>query len=140
MPVGVMNGPVLNGDGAWPLPGPFRLDAAKYARIFALKRSVYGRTLVMWVTRGTDAGRRAGVVVSKRTFRRAVDRNRAKRLLREAFRLSRHRLAPDVDVILIARAGIAGKRCQEVMRDLEAAYARAKVMGRAADADRSGQR
>jgi ribonuclease P protein component len=130
MPEGVMNGPVLNGDGALPLPGPFRLDSSKYARIFALKRSVYGRTLVMWVTRGTDAGRRAGVVVSKRTFRRAVDRNRAKRLLREAFRLSRHRLAPDVDVILIARAGIAGKHCQDVMRDLEAAYTRAKVTDR----------
>ncbi|HRR35242.1 MAG TPA: ribonuclease P protein component [Kiritimatiellia bacterium] len=123
-----MNGSAPNGDGPLPLPGPFRLDASKYARIFARKRPVYGRTLVMWVSRGTDAGRRAGVVVSKRTFRRAVDRNRAKRLLREVFRLSRHRLAPDVDVILIARAGIAGKRCQEVMRDLEAVYVRAKVL------------
>ncbi len=135
-----MNGLVMNGDGAKPLPGPFRLDSSKYARIFALKRSVYGRTLVMWVTRGTDAGRRAGVVVSKRTFRRAVDRNRAKRLLREAFRLSRHRLAPDVDVILIARSGIAGKQCQDVMRDLDAAFTRAKVTDRAADAGRPGHR
>ena len=120
-----MNGPVLNGDGALPLPGPFRLDSSKYARIFALKRSVYGRTLVMWVTRGTDAGRRAGVVVSKRTFRRAVDRNRAKRLLREAFRLSRHRIAPEAAVILVARAGIAGRSCQEVMQDFERVCRRA---------------
>jgi len=140
MPEGVMNGPEVKENGSLPLSGPFRLDASKYARIFAQRRTVYGRTLAMWVTRGTDAGRQAGVVVSKKTFRRAVDRNRAKRLLREAFRLSRHRLAPDVDVILIARAGIAGKRCQEVMRDLEALYVRAKVTDRPADADRSERR
>lgn len=127
MPQGVMNGPDQSGGGDLPLPGPFRLDSAKYKRIFAEKKPVYGRSLVMWVTRGSDAGRRAGVVVSKRVFRRAVDRNRAKRLMREAFRLSRHLLAPDVDVILIARGGIAGKKCQDVMLDLEAVCRRAKV-------------
>jgi ribonuclease P protein component len=127
MPDGVVTNSGPCGCGARPLPGPFRLEASKYKRIFAQKKSVYARTLVMWVTHGADAGRRAGVVVSKRTFRRAVDRNRAKRLLREAFRLSRHAIAPDVDVILIARAGIAGKDCRDVMCDLEAAYRRAKV-------------
>lgn len=122
-----MSGPEQSGCGDRPLAGPFRLDSSKYKRIFAEKRSVYGRTLVLWVTRGSDAGRRAGVVVSKRTFRRAVDRNRAKRLLREAFRLLRHNLVPDVDVILLARAGIAGKGCQDVMSDLEAACRRARL-------------
>jgi ribonuclease P protein component len=127
VPEGVIDGPVPCGGGGAPLPGAYRLEAAKYKRIFAQKKSVYGRTLVMWVTCGADAGRRAGVIVSKRTFRRAVDRNRAKRLLREAFRLSRHRIAPDVDVILIARAGIADKNCQDVMRDLETVCRRANV-------------
>lgn len=109
------------------LKGPFRLDSSKYKSVFAGKRSVYGQTLVVWVASSADAGRRAGVVVSKRTFRRAVDRNRAKRLMREAFRLSRHGLAPDVDVILIARAGIAGKKCADVIADLERACRRAKI-------------
>ncbi len=122
-----MNGPEQNRDDGAPLPGPFRLDSSKYKCVFAEKRSFYGRSLVIWVTGTSDAGRRAGVVVSKRTFRRAVDRNRAKRLMREAFRLSRHNLMPQVDMILIARAGIAGKRCQEVMSDFEQVCRRAKV-------------
>ncbi len=37
-------------------------------------------------------GIRAGVSVSTRFFKRAVDRNRIKRLMREAYRLQRHQL------------------------------------------------
>jgi ribonuclease P protein component len=38
------------------------------------------------------AGIQAGVSVSTRFFKRAVDRNRIKRLMREAYRLQRHQL------------------------------------------------
>ncbi len=114
-----MNGSAHIREGGELPRGPFRLDSARYQAVFAAKRSFYGQTLVMWVALAPDAGRRAGVIVSKRTLRRAVDRNRAKRLLREAFRLNRHRLRGDADVILIARGGIAGKRCQEVAADFE---------------------
>lgn len=122
-----MNGAAQTGDAGAVLPGTFRLDSSKYKAVFAEKKSFYGQTLVIWVAHMPDAGRRAGVVVSKRTFRRAVDRNRAKRLMREAFRLSRRRLMPEVDVILIARGGIAGKKCQDVMRDFERVCRRAKI-------------
>jgi ribonuclease P protein component len=39
-----------------------------------------------------NGGIRAGVSVSTRYFKRAVDRNRIKRLMREAYRLQRHQL------------------------------------------------
>ncbi len=122
-----MNGAAQTGNASAVMPGAFRLDSSKYKAVFAEKASVYGQTLVMWVARLPDAGRRAGVVVSKKTFRRAVDRNRAKRLMREAFRLSRRWVAPDVGVVLVARRGIAGKTCQDVLRDFERVCRRAKV-------------
>lgn len=81
----------------------------------------------MWLKRGDDAGCRAGVVVSKRTFRRAVDRNRAKRLLRAAFQACRGAVAPDTDMILIARRGIEGKKSQDVAADIKAVCRRAGV-------------
>ena len=113
-----------------PPPASFRLPrlaAPHYKAVFGQKRTVYGQTLAAWVAKLPDADRRVGVVVSKRTFRRAVDRNRAKRLLREAFRLSRHRLAPGVSVVLVARAGIGGKTRQDVTRDFERVCRRAKI-------------
>ena len=130
-----MDGSAQIMQGSELLPGPFRLDTSKYKAVFAEKRSFYGQTLTIWVARMPDAGRRAGVIVSKRNFHRAVDRNRAKRLMREAFRLCRHRLEPGVDVILIARSGIAGKKCPDVMRDLERVCCRARVWQRTPSGD-----
>ena len=64
-----------------------RLPGARYRRVFDRGRSVKGRLLVAWRLESADADRQAGVVVSKKSFHDAVDRNRAKRLMREAFRL-----------------------------------------------------
>ncbi len=47
--------------------------------------------------------RRLGVTVSRRVSRRAVDRNRIKRRLREIFRRERGVLPDGVDVVLVAR-------------------------------------
>ena len=48
----------------------------------------------------------------------AVIRNRARRLLRESFRLHQNQLVQPVDLVLVARASIAGKSFNEVERDV----------------------
>lgn len=50
---------------------------------------------------------RLGLAISKQVSRRAVERNRLKRLVRESFRRVRHRL-PAVDLVVMARAQAAG--------------------------------
>lgn len=50
---------------------------------------------------------RLGLAISKRVSKRAVERNRIKRLLRESFRRVRHQLPP-VDLMVMARQQAAG--------------------------------
>ena len=97
-----------------------RLPGAKYKRVFDRGRSVKGRLLVAWRHSSPDADRQAGVVVSKKSFHDAVDRNRAKRLMREAFRLlAKAGVMPEkTEWVFVGRAALGGKRCEDVMREM----------------------
>ena len=98
-----------------------RLPGARYKSVFARGRSIKGRLLVAWRFEGDNADRQAGVVVSKKSFHDAVDRNRAKRLMREAFRLLvKEGSVPErTDWVFVGRSAMRGKSCCDVMRELK---------------------
>jgi ribonuclease P protein component len=61
---------------------------------------------------------RIGIVVSSRVARRAVARNRIKRIVRESFRLHQARLQ-GWDIVVIARSGVVKQSNQELFASLE---------------------
>lgn len=95
-----------------------RLPGAKYRSVFDSGRVLKGRLMSAWVVRKPDAGRQAGVVVSKKSFHDAVDRNRAKRIMREAFRLSVDQVPGDSDWVLVGRSSLRGKKVADVVAEL----------------------
>jgi len=73
--------------------------------------------MVLWLSKAPDASLRLGVV-SSRVIGKAVQRNRARRRLREAWRLNRFRFRGDVDVVLVARRSILTAKWEDVTGDL----------------------
>lgn len=99
-----------------------------FERVFRDGRSVGGKLLaVRWARVAGDA--RVAFVAGSRVGK-AVARNRAKRLLREAYRRTACRLTGGHDLVIIARPGIAGKALREVEDALLELLDRGKLIER----------
>jgi ribonuclease P protein component len=83
------------------LPRGLRLpNSDAFRRVFGEARRYPGPGFLVLARRGTGLGPRLGIAISKRCSKRAVDRNRLKRIARESFR---HRASalPIVDVVVL---------------------------------------
>ena len=80
------------------------------------QRAVSGCLIANWRRLPDGERTRVGVVTSGK-IGGAVVRNRARRLLRETFRLHQHELAQPLDLVLVARASIVGKSFSGVEKD-----------------------
>ena len=99
--------------------------SSDFGRVYAVGRSSRSRSLVLWKYARTDTSlSRIGVVASKRALPKAHNRNRAKRLLREAFRNNKDLFCDAGDYVLIARRGITGAVLADVVVDLKKAIER----------------
>ena len=96
--------------------------------IYKAGESVPDRYVVLFYRKNDLPYTRTAFLASKKVGN-SVQRNRAKRLMRESYRLNEDRFSSGYDLIFIARNTIGGKKLRDVEQSLMNAAARGKVTG-----------
>ena len=112
-----------------------------YAKAYAKGKKAVGRNVVVYVMKDTHAAllrrrhpekktvNRVGLTVTKR-IGGAVQRNRCKRIIREAYRLceKEYPLKHGYIIILVARDAALTAKMQNIKSDLRTAFAKLELM------------
>lgn len=100
------------------MPKSERLRKSRdFARVFEHGKSLPGSRVVVYYIENGLPFNRVGVAVSKR-LGGAVERNRLKRIVREAYRASEAALREGLDLVLLPRSKAKTASFQEVKEEL----------------------
>ncbi len=103
------------------------LDSAQFTAVFSNKTTVHGRYFSVHAASNTLGFCRLGLTVSRRVSKKAVQRNRIKRQIRESFRLNQARFAEmgiALDYVVVCKAGGAQQDNRVLREEIDSMWAR----------------
>lgn len=96
---------------------------SQFDRVFAAGQRAGSRYFRVHYADGGAGLARLGMAVSRKVDKRAVNRNRLRRQIRESFRRNRSEL-PVLDLVVTARPEAAGAAREQVWQDLSKLWSR----------------
>ena len=99
----------------------------EFDNVYKKGKSLADKYVVVFYRKNNKDYSRISFLASKKVGN-SVKRNRARRLMKEAYRLSDMKIADGYDFIFIARNRIVDSKCWNVQKSIESALRRTKVV------------
>ena len=94
------------------------LTAESYKFVFSKSQRFGNKSFTVLARKNNLGHPRLGLAISKKCAKRAVDRNRIKRIFSESFRLHQHKL-PSVDIIAMCKSDVLSLDKKEMHKQIE---------------------
>jgi len=92
-----------------------------FRRLYSKGKRIVSPLFILYVMPNRSEKQRLGITVSKK-IGKAVERNRAKRIIREAFRLTKSELKPGFDIIFVARASTVSSTSTQIKKEMNRCF------------------
>jgi len=99
----------------------------EFSRVYEKGQRYWNSIFTIFVLPNRTNKTRLGLTVSKKVGN-SVKRSRVKRLIRESFRLSKEKVLPGYDIVVVAKRTAYGLKCQQTQSALLQLLRRAKVL------------
>ncbi len=110
------------------LPKPQRLNLKKDFKWVASGKSLDTKFAKLFLRVGDNTSPRIGIASSSKTFKKATERNRARRLVSAAFESLYNKLPPTINIMVLPKAGVLSVKSGTVLLELEGRLKNAKVI------------
>ncbi|MDP3758166.1 MAG: ribonuclease P protein component [Candidatus Daviesbacteria bacterium] len=110
------------------LPKSQRLNLKKDFKWVAAGKKLETKYLKLFVKVGDNQMPRVGIAVSGKSFKKAVERNRARRLTSAAFEALYPNLPSTINIVALPKSRVINVKSGELLLDLEAVLRNEKII------------
>jgi len=110
------------------LPKPRRLNLKTDFKWVVSGRKLETKFLKLFLKQGENKIARAGIAVSSKVFRKATERNRARRLTSSAIESIYNRLPKDINIVALPKQGVINVKSGDLSLDLEERLKKEKLI------------
>ncbi len=110
------------------LPKDKRLNLKTDFKWVASGRKLESKFLKLFYRDGQNTEARIGIAGSSKVFKKATDRNRARRLTSAALQTIYSKLPTNINIVALPKTGITSVKSQDVLLDLETVLKNEKII------------
>lgn len=110
------------------LPKPSRLNLKIDFKWVAAGRKLETKYVRLFIREGENTSPRIGIAASGKFFKKAHERNRARRLVAAAFHNTYYLLPNTINIVALPKSSILSVKSQDVLLDLEKALTNEKLI------------